>query len=104
MIGGAMDLELHILHKLCELAQLFDVEKLVLFGSRARGNNHKRSDIDLAVWGIKGAGVYLDFQEAVEEQVMTLLRFDIVDMGGISVSDDLRSEIAKDGVVLYEKV
>lgn len=99
-----MNLEPRILDQLRELAQQFGVEKLVLFGSRARGDCHNRSDIDLAVWGIAGADAYLDFQEAVEEQVMTLLQIDIVDMGGISVSDDLRSEIAKDGVVLYEKV
>lgn len=31
------------------LGEKFNAEKIVLFGSRARGDNHERSDIDLAV-------------------------------------------------------
>ena len=93
-----------IVRELRMLAMRFQVEKIVLFGSRARGDHHSRSDIDLAVWGIHDAVSYLDFQEAVEEQIPTLLRFDLVDMDGFSVSDALREEINKDGVMIYEKI
>lgn len=99
-----MNLDVFIVQKLRELARQHDADKIVLFGSRARGDNHSRSDVDLAVWGLHDAIRYLDFQEAVEEQVPTLLRFDIVDMDGVSVSDTLRDEIKKDGVLIYEKV
>lgn len=99
-----MNLDESIRQKLCFLAKQFSIKKMVLFGSRARGDSHAHSDIDLAVWGIKDARAYLDFQEAVEEQVLTLLSFDIVDMDSISVSNALREEIDKDGVVLYEKI
>lgn len=99
-----MNLDMYIIQKIQTLAQQHDADKIVLFGSRARGDNHSRSDIDLAVWGLHDAIRYLDFQEAVEEQVPTLLRFDIVDMDGFSVSDALRSEVEKDGVVIYEKI
>lgn len=99
-----MNLDQQITQKLCILAKQFDIDKLVLFGSRARGDNHTRSDIDLAIWGIVNAVQYLDFQEAVEEQVPTLLSFDLVDMNGIAVSDVLRNEVRKEGIILYEKV
>lgn len=99
-----MNLDVFIVQKLRELARQHGADKIVLFGSRARGDNHSRSDVDLAVWGLHDAIRYLDFQEAVEEQVPTLLRFDIVDMDGFSVSDTLRDEIKKDGVLIYEKV
>lgn len=99
-----MDLDTSIKQKLCALSIKFGVEKMVLFGSRARGDAHARSDIDLAVWGIGDARTYLDFQEAVEEQVLTLLSFDIVDMDSMFVSDALREEINRDGIVLYEKI
>lgn len=99
-----MNLDESIRQKLCCLAKQFTIKKMVLFGSRARGDSHAHSDIDLAVWGIGDACAYLDFQEAVEEQVLTLLSFDIVDMDSISVSNALREEIDKDGVVLYEKI
>lgn len=99
-----MNLDVFIVQKLQALARQHDADKIVLFGSRARGDNHSRSDIDLAVWGLHDAVQYLDFQEAVEEQVPTLLRFDIVDMDGFYVSEVLRSEVEKDGAVIYEKI
>ena len=34
-----------------QLAHRYRVPKLVLFGSRARGDHHARSDYDFAVWG-----------------------------------------------------
>ena len=102
--GMRVNLDPCIVQKLRELAAEHGVEKLVLFGSRARGTNHAYRDIDLAVWGIRDAGAYLDFQEAVEEQVPTLLRFDFADMQGIFASDALREEAGKDGIVIYEKI
>lgn len=99
-----MNVEPMIVQGLCEIARRFHIEKIILFGSRARGDDHSRSDIDLAVWGIHDAVRYLDFKEAVEEQIPTLLRFDLIDMEGFNVSDTLREEISKDGVVLYEKI
>ena len=32
-------------------AKRYSVRKVILFGSRARGNNTERSDIDIAVYG-----------------------------------------------------
>ena len=81
----SMNLDRHIHEKLCSLAQQYHIEKIILFGSRARESNHEHSDIDLAVYGITNAACYLDFQEAIEEQIPTLLRFDLADMNGISV-------------------
>ncbi len=99
-----MNLDQHIIDRLCSLARQYRIEKIIQFGSRARGTNHNRSDIDLAVFGITNAAWYLDFQEAAEEQVPALLRFDLVDMNAACVSDELRKEIEKDGIVLYEKI
>ena len=39
-------------HQLADLAAKYGAQKLVLFGSRARGDNTPRSDIDLAVYGM----------------------------------------------------
>lgn len=99
-----MNLDQQIVQDLCAIADKYHIKKIVLFGSRARKNNHAHSDIDLAVYGITSAAQYLDFQDAVEGQIHTLLQFDLVDMEAVSVSDALRDEIQKDGVVLYEKI
>lgn len=41
-----------IYRQLVELARRYRARKLVLFGSRDRGDFRERSDIDLAVYGI----------------------------------------------------
>ena len=89
----------NIVREIVDLAVRHNIEKVVLFGSRAKGTNSKISDIDLAVYG----GNVAMFSLAVEEEVRTLLMFDVVDMNR-KVSDELRSEIDKYGVVIYEKV
>ena len=38
--------------RLAALARRFGAKRLVLFGSRARGDNRPNSDIDLAVYGM----------------------------------------------------
>ena len=80
-------------------AEKFGVNKVILFGSRARGTNRERSDIDIAVTG----GNFGEFSYAMDEYARTLLNFDVVDLDR-GVSEELLSEIKKDGVVIYEKI
>lgn len=87
--------------QIVETARSCGVKKLVLFGSRARGTNGEKSDIDLAVYGCPD---YLEFQDRLEREVWTLLSFDIIDMDQTPISTELQSEIARDGVNLYEKI
>ena len=46
-----MNLDKEIVFQLQELAKNYKITSLVLFGSRARGSNFPKSDIDLAVFG-----------------------------------------------------
>ena len=80
------------------LARHFGVKKLILFGSRARGTNHERSDIDLAASG----GDIAEFAEALEE-LDTLLRFDVIDLDA-KLDADFKAEIDRDGIILYLEV
>lgn len=72
--------------------------KIVLFGSRARGTNTERSDIDIAVYG----GEFDQFYWEVKENIHSLLMFDII-QADAAISDELKQEIEKDGVTIYEK-
>ncbi|MBD5433530.1 MAG: nucleotidyltransferase domain-containing protein [Treponema sp.] len=81
------------------IAKENDIKKVILFGSRARGTNSERSDIDLAISG----GNALDFYYDVEEKAHTLLMFDVVDLDK-GISEALQAEIKKDGVILYEEI
>jgi predicted nucleotidyltransferase len=92
--------EVLIYEGLCAIARRYDVYKVVLFGSRARGTHSPKSDIDLAVYGCSH---FRDFQFDVNEQVQTLLKFDIVNMDD-TVGQKLIDEINRDGKVLYEKI
>lgn len=95
---AGVDLRNDIVESIREIARRDGVRRVVLFGSRARGDNRERSDIDLAVAGGNVAAFALD----VDEETPTLLMYDVVDLDG-PVQPELLEEIAKDGVVLYEQ-
>lgn len=88
-----------VIQEICELAQNYNVEKVILFGSRARGDYKRVSDIDLAVSG----GNFVRFAVDVDEETSTLLKFDLVNLDG-SVQEELRAAIEKEGKILYEKI
>ncbi|MBR3746603.1 MAG: HI0074 family nucleotidyltransferase substrate-binding subunit, partial [Selenomonadaceae bacterium] len=71
----------------------------ILFGSRARGTNHARSDIDLAVSG----GDISNFAETLDEQIDTLLPFDVINLDE-NIDADFQAEIDRDGIILYEEL
>ena len=71
-----------VFEELCSFAQKYSVNKIILFGSRARGTNTERSDIDIAVYGGDFDGFYWD----VKEKIYSLLMFDIV-QADTSVAD-----------------
>ena len=75
------------------------MERILLFGSRARGDFRPRSDIDLAVCGGDPAVFALE----IDETVPTLLKFDVVDLNQ-PIQKELQDSIEKGGVVLYEKI
>ena len=87
-----------ITREISTFARKHSVQKVVLFGSRARGDNTERSDIDIAVYGGDFDAFYWD----IKEKVHSLLMFDVVEMDN-SVSKDLIGEIQRDGVIIYEK-
>ena len=84
--------------EIISLAKNFGLKKLILFGSRARGTNRDRSDIDLAASG----GNVFDFTAAVEE-LDTLLFFDVVNLDE-GIVEDFQAEIDRDGIILFEEV
>ena len=92
------DLSERLAGEICRFARISGVEKIVLFGSRARGNNTERSDVDLAVYG----GDFDSFYWNIQENVHSLLMFDLVNVDE-GISRDLEEEIERDGIVLYEK-
>ena len=87
-----------VFRELSSFAQKYSVRKVILFGSRARGTNTDRSDIDIAVYGGDFDGFYWD----IKEKIHSLLMFDII-QADTPISEELKQEIEKDGVTSYEK-
>ena len=95
-----MNIDDQIIKQIRDIASGFDyIEKVVLFGSRVRGDNRERSDIDLAVYSDEDITEFID---RLETQVRSLLKFDISDINQL---DDLvfKQEVETEGVVIYEK-
>ncbi len=85
--------------EIIDLAMKCHINKVIVFGSRARGDYKRTSDIDLAVTG----GNVSAFTVDLEELTATLLEYDVVDLDG-SVRKELLESIEKEGVIVYEKV
>lgn len=97
-----IDVREDILQDLQQLAKEYELDKLILFGSRARRTNHKRSDIDIAAY-FGDSVKYLDFCDSVDK-IETLLMFDIVNLSSELIDADLRVSIEMEGIIIYEKV
>lgn len=83
------------------LGNEYQADKIFLFGSRARGDNRERSDIDLAVYGMPEKNQSA-FSFAVED-LPTLLDFDIVFVSD-DTSPELLKNIEKDGIAIMDKM
>ena len=94
-----MNLNTDIQNQIITQAKKYQIDKVILFGSRARGDNKEKSDIDLAVTG----GNITEFRLAVDDEVRTLLMFDVVNLDE-PVQKSLLQSIEHEGVLLYEKV
>jgi predicted nucleotidyltransferase len=92
-------IRMKVVDELRMLAGEYGISRIILFGSRARGDYRRDSDIDLAVSGDK---VDL-FRLAAEEETSTLLKYDVLDLDACSDAGVLE-EIRRDGKILYEEV
>ena len=75
-------------------------QRVILFGSRAKGTNRPKSDIDLAVAGCPDFDA---LETRLQNDLWSLLRLDVIDLDA-DIDPSLRDEIARTGKVLYEKV
>lgn len=92
-------LDKKVIETIVQLGKEHDAKKIVLFGSRARGDYKERSDVDIAVYGNVSEMFAID----IDEKAPTLLQFDIIYMNK-PVQEELKIAIEKEGVVLYEKI
>jgi len=76
--------------------------RVVLYGSRARGDARENSDYDLAfVFPPAQHGKWVRFLADLDDAPVTLLPVDLLDWN--EASEPLREEIRKEGITLYER-
>ena len=97
-LGMKYNLPERVEREISLFAKKHSVQKIILFGSRARGTNTERSDIDIAVYG----GDFTSFYFDIKEKIHSLLSFDVVEADE-KISEALKKEIEKDGIIIYEK-
>ena len=74
--------------------------KILLFGSRARGNHRARSDFDLGVYGSTPLSLDIFYKISdLLDNLPTLYRIDWVDLN--RASEGLRKDALKNAKVLY---
>lgn len=91
-----------VLQEAVKIAEVHNIKKVVLFGSRARGDHSPLSDYDIAIFGeqlspIDKAHIYSEFEE-----IDTLHKIDVVFVDA-SDSNKLVDHIKKDGVTIYDQ-
>lgn len=97
-MDGAME---NLYRKIAAIGRRFRAERVVLFGSRARGDNRSRSDIDIAVFGASPDDLPA-FREQLDE-LPTLLEFDLVFVTE-KTDPKLVANIERDGVIIMDKM
>jgi uncharacterized protein len=83
------------------LAAIPSVERVVLFGSRARGDHGPRPDIDLAVEAPEASTEDRARMVELVEDAPTLLAIDLVRLD--TAEPALRAAVAREGSVLHER-
>ena len=95
-----MNLSNSIINEIIDISKkYYGINKVVLFGSRARGDNELKSDIDLAVYCDSDLSLFI---EEIENTTHTLLEFDFSDMNNIR-DEFFIEQVEKEGILLYEK-
>ena len=95
-----MNINIELKEQIISICRKYDyIEKVILFGSRARGDNEEKSDIDLAVYSDRSI---MEFIEDIELNTRTLLEFDFSNMN--TKNDEFfKEQVHNDGIVLYER-
>ena len=78
------------------------IEKVLLFGSRARGDFHRSSDIDLAFFTKKSSHTAQNLIEHRIQEMPTPLKVDIIFFNRLA-KEKMISNIKKEGVAIYEQ-
>lgn len=98
---GLKELDLEYIAK--RISEFSEIEKVVIFGSRAKGNYKPGSDIDIAIMGDKvNFNVLSRLHSLLEDEGPMPYFIDVVDYTHLD-HDELKAHIDRAGKVIYKK-
>ena len=98
MTGGLSQQDLQVIS---EVFQKYpDVNKAILFGSRAKGNYENGSDVDIALKGNQISDVATSIAGLLNDESPLPYHFDIIDYNSLA-NEDLKQHIDRVGIEIY---
>lgn len=91
-----------LIHSIQAIGRKYAIKRIVLFGSRARGDNKSTSDIDLAVYPLPEFKSKGYFSSEIDD-LATLFKIDVIFIDN-HTDIKLLENIKKEGVVIYERL
>lgn len=82
------------------LSKYDEIEKAFIFGSRARGDYKKTSDIDIAIFSHNMTSSKLNLLRNDFDDLDIIYTVDVVDFNKLS-KEELKNNIINDGIVIY---
>lgn len=90
-----------VLEQIKEISLQYKVDKIVLFGSRARGDHSSVSDYDIAIFENHLSALDKARLRDDVDEIETLKKIDIIFVQE-NFTDELMESIKRDGVIIYE--
>ena len=88
-----------VIAEIIQICKRMSANQVILFGSRAKGTNLERSDIDIAVSGVRH---FEELREKIEE-IPTLYMIDVLNLDKCK-NEEILEDIRIYGRKVYEKV
>ena len=85
------------------LRQMATINQALIFGSRAKGNYHDGSDIDIALKGEIDFKTLAELSFILNEETLLPYKIDVVNYQQL-LNSQLREHIDRVGIVIYERV
>jgi len=96
-------IESHIAQKLIDFFDKFDfIDKVVVFGSRARHDCSPKSDIDLCIYSLEMTDIEFSKLKFELDELPILYKIDIVHFE--KVNRELQDNVERDGKLLFKKI
>ena len=86
---------------LAEVAKFPAIEKCIIYGSRAKGNNQQGSDVDIAIVS-NDKNIAREISNLLNEESPLPYTFDVIDYNTIT-HQDLIVQINRSGIVIYDR-